>query len=164
MPDITIKTASVSDSILIETLAREIWMQHYPSIITIQQIDFMLSQFQSAAAIQKDMEGGMVYDIAFSDGDPCGYSAVFPDQTGLFLSKLYVKQSCRRQGVAKSLLYHIEQRAKESGISRIWLKCNKNNTGSLKAYERLGFSVAYSCVTDIGSGFVMDDYALEKFL
>ena len=162
MPDIEIKTAEVADAALIAALAKEIWTQHYVSIITMEQINFMLEHFQSAEAIIKDIESGTVYNIAYISGDPCGYSATVPEETGLFLSKLYVKQSCRGQGIARSLIARIDERAKNAGARRIWLKCNKHNKGSLAAYERLGFSIAYPCITDIGGGFVMDDYALEK--
>lgn len=162
MPNLEIKTANSSDAALLESLAKEIWTQHYVNIITMAQITFMLEHFQSKSAIQKDLEYGAVYDIAYFDDQPCGYSATMPDETGLYLSKLYVKQSCRGQGVARALMSRVDKRAKSAGLSRIWLKCNKRNTNSLAAYERLGFTVAYDCVTDIGGGFVMDDYALEK--
>jgi len=164
MPNIEIKSAAVTDAPLIEALAKEIWTQHYVSIITIDQINFMLENFQSAEAIKKDIESGAVYDIAFLNGNPCGYSAIVPDETGLFLSKLYVKQSCRGQGVAKAMMNRIDERAKNTKAPRIWLKCNKYNKDSLAAYERLGFTISYPCVTDIGGGFIMDDYALEKKL
>ena len=164
MPNIEIKTAEAADAPQIAVLAKEIWTQHYVSIITIEQITFMLNNYQSADAIIKGIESGAVYEIAYSVGEPCGYSATVPEETGLFLSKLYVKQSCRGQGIARSLIVRIDERAKNAGARRIWLKCNKHNKGSLAAYERLGFSIAYPCITDIGGGFVMDDYALEKIL
>lgn len=164
MPDISIKTAELSDAPLLEALAKEIWTQHYADIITMEQITYMLNNFQSSDAILQDMQSGAVYDIAYADGEPCGYSAAAPDDTGLFLSKLYVRQSCRGLGIARAMVSRIDERAKEGGASRVWLKCNKYNANSLAAYERLGFSVAYACVTDIGNGFIMDDYALEKVL
>ena len=164
MPNIMIKTANIADAPLLETLAKEIWTQHYANIITMEQIRYMVENFQSAEAIVQDMQIGAVYDIAYTDGEPCGYSAAAPDGAGLFLSKLYVRQSCRGLGIARAIVSRIEERARQSGAQRVWLKCNKYNTESLAAYERLGFSVAYPCVTDIGGGFVMDDYALEKVL
>ena len=159
-----IKTADVADAPLLEALAKEIWTQHYADIITLEQISYMLDRFQSAEAIVQDMQSGAVYDIAYADGEPCGYSAAEPDETGLFLSKLYVRQSCRGQGIARAMVNRIVHRAQETGAVRISLKCNKYNTNSLAAYERLGFTFAYPCVTDIGNGFVMDDYVLEKMI
>jgi diamine N-acetyltransferase len=44
------------------------------------------------------------------------------------------------------------------------LTVNKNNTGAISVYEKIGFRNVGSLVQDIGSGFVMDDYAMEKTL
>ena len=49
----------------------------------------------------------------------------------------------------------------KEGLEKIWLTCNRHNTGALGAYRALGFSVTRRQVTDIGSGFVMDDDVLE---
>ena len=46
----------------------------------------------------------------------------------------------------------------------IQLTVNKNNTNTIKAYEKWGFKTIDSAVTDIGSGFVMDDYIMEYYL
>lgn len=162
MPNIKIKTATIADAPLIEALAKEIWTQHYASIITMAQITYMLDRFQSADAISKDIQNGAFFDIAYLEDEPCGYSATFPKESGFFLSKLYVKQSCRAQGVARTLVSHVDARAKDVGAPRIWLTCNKHNKNSLAAYERLGFSIIEECETDIGNGFIMDDYVLEK--
>jgi ribosomal protein S18 acetylase RimI-like enzyme len=42
------------------------------------------------------------------------------------------------------------------------LTVNKNNVNAIKAYEKMGFRNVGSLVQDIGDGFVMDDYAMEK--
>jgi hypothetical protein len=42
------------------------------------------------------------------------------------------------------------------------LTVNKYNTSSIKAYLALGFSVTDAVVTDIGEGYSMDDYVMEK--
>jgi len=41
---------------------------------------------------------------------------------------------------------------------------NKRNVRAIKAYQRNGFEIADSVVTDIGGGFVMDDYVMAKDL
>ncbi|MBS1128301.1 MAG: hypothetical protein H6Q96_681, partial [Nitrospirae bacterium] len=46
----------------------------------------------------------------------------------------------------------------------LYLFVNKNNTKAIRAYERFGFVKARAVVTDIGSGFVMDDYRMELVL
>jgi ribosomal protein S18 acetylase RimI-like enzyme len=55
----------------------------------------------------------------------------------------------------------IEQLALRRGLNLLWLTVNKGNP-AVKAYERLGFRIAADLVMDIGGGFVMDDYRMEK--
>ena len=44
------------------------------------------------------------------------------------------------------------------------LSVNKRNAKAIAAYHRNGFVIAESVVTDIGGGFVMDDYVMAKEL
>ncbi|MHB8279561.1 MAG: GNAT family N-acetyltransferase, partial [Candidatus Humimicrobiaceae bacterium] len=54
------------------------------------------------------------------------------------------------------------QLTKEKALSAISLTVNKNNSNAIKAYEKLGFKNMGSVVKDIGHGFIMDDYKMEK--
>lgn len=162
--DISIKTATAPANIeTIERLAKEIWTQHYTPIIGRAQVDYMLGRFQSQSAIRQDIANGCVYFIAYGDGLACGYCAIKPDN-GLFLSKLYVMQACRGNGIARAMMRCVHACAEQNHAARIWLTCNKHNHASLCAYRRLGFTQTGACVTDIGGGFVMDDFILEKRL
>jgi hypothetical protein len=42
------------------------------------------------------------------------------------------------------------------------LAVNKNNAKAIAAYHHHGFRIADAVVKEIGSGFVMDDYLMEK--
>ena len=162
MPDrVYIKKASLQDAERIEALAREIWIQHYAPMIGEEQVNYMLVNFQSAKAIVQQILSGTIYYIAYDGNIACGYSAIKADPKGLFLSKLYVMEAYRGLGIARMMVDMIRAYAIEAGISRIWLTCNKNNAGSLSAYQQLGFSIVGESVVDIGEGFVMDDYVLE---
>jgi RimJ/RimL family protein N-acetyltransferase len=37
---------------------------------------------------------------------------------------------------------------------------NKRNQKAIRAYERAGFTIAESMTSEIGGGFVMDDYRM----
>ena len=162
MPDrVYIKKASLQDAERLEALAKEIWTQHYAPMIGEDQVNYMLVNFQSARAIAQQILSGTLYYIAYDGNIPCGYSAITPDPNGLFLSKLYVKEDYRGCGIARMMMQSIRTFALESGMNRIWLTCNKNNTGSLCAYQQLGFTIVDEAVVDIGQGFIMDDYVLE---
>jgi len=57
----------------------------------------------------------------------------------------------------------IERRALAVGAQLIALNVNRRNPAR-QAYERLGFAITGELVTDIGAGFVIDDYRMEKIL
>jgi RimJ/RimL family protein N-acetyltransferase len=164
-----IKIVKVSDKNLIsvvETLAHSIWREYFPPIIGSPQVEYMLEKFQSRQAIlnQIEKDGFLYYLLEDKNGGYLGYFAVAPQKEELFLSKLYVTAENRRKGFAKCALEFIETLARDKGLSKITLTVNKDNTGSIDAYKKLGFVVTSANITDIGDGFVMDDYRMEKAL
>jgi ribosomal protein S18 acetylase RimI-like enzyme len=98
------------------------------------------------------------------EGTWIGYLAVQPRGHELFLSKIYVTSSVRRKGRGRKALAFAEALARERGLKKITLTVNKNNRVATTAYEKAGFRNTGSLVQDIGNGFVMDDYKMEKFI
>ena len=79
----------------------------------------------------------------------------------MFLSKLYVKLEYRGNGLSKLMLENIRQFASENNLKAVYLTVNKHNDDTISIYRHLGFEVIDSVVSDIGSGFVMDDYIMQ---
>ena len=148
----------------VEQLAYEIWTQHYTPIIGIDQVDYMLENFQSFEAIEKQISEGMSYFLLFFVGEPVGYMASKPEGENMFLSKIYVLSDLRGKGIGSYAMNYLETRAKEMGCRNLSLTVNKNNTDSIRAYEKLGFINVRPLQTDIGKGFIMDDYFMKKQL
>jgi len=155
----------VSTEAQIETVARlahEIWNQHFTPIIGKAQVDYMVEKFQSKKAISEQIESGYSYYLIKADGDYIGYTGMCPKEGELFLSKLYIRVSKRGKGYGRRVVEFIEELAREKGLGKITLTVNKNNTDTIKAYEKFGFTNQGPIVQDIGNGFVMDDYKMEK--
>ena len=68
----------------------------------------------------------------------------------------------RGNGIATSLFNEIAKASADK--ESIYLTVNKYNESSIKVYEKLGFKTVDSVVTDIGGGYVMADYIMEKAL
>jgi ribosomal protein S18 acetylase RimI-like enzyme len=155
---------SASETALIAELARLIWNEHYNSIISQLQIDYMLDKFQSAAAINQQIADGMLYFLISSNSQPAGYLALMPDAKNdkLHISKIYLDAANRGLGHGKQALDFIERQCNKMHIHKLWLTVNKHNRIAIDAYQRWGFHTTGSVVTDIGKGFVMDDYVMEK--
>ena len=155
------RVASPDQIAAVAALARETWTQHYVPIIGAAQVEYMLAKFQSPEAIARQIAAeGYEYYLA----PQAGYLALVPDpaKKSLLLSKIYVKASARGTGLGRALAEFAERRCCELGCNELWLTVNRNNAGSIAFYERLGFRKTQTLVTDIGGGFVMDDWRMAK--
>jgi ribosomal protein S18 acetylase RimI-like enzyme len=158
---ITYRLAEKEESPAVAALAAAIWREHYTPLIGPEQVEYMLDRFQSGESIARDIEKGLLYYLAEDGNVPAGYMALRIDDEGLFLSKLYVEKSYRGRGIARRFVEMAVRVAQENALPRIRLTVNKGNAGSIAAYRRMGFATVESVVSDIGSGFAMDDYIME---
>ncbi len=147
---------------IIESLAREIWTEHYTPIIGREQVDYMLGRFQSREAIAEQIRSGFLYFLIGEGREYVGYIGVQPRNNELFLSKIYVSSSRRGRGYGKKAIHFIERLARERGLKKITLTVNKNNASAVAAYSKMGFRNLGPVVQKIGGGFIMDDYMMEK--
>lgn len=147
---------------LIAELASIIWTEHYPPIIGVEQVNYMLDKFQSFNAIKEQVQDGVFYFIMYFNNKPAGYLSYYKKEDSLFLSKLYVLDQYRGKKIGKTALIFIEDQLVDLGCDSISLTVNKNNSNSIKAYQKMGFKIIDTIVIDIGNGFVMDDYFLKK--
>ena len=147
-------------------LAHEIWNQHFPPMIGQEHVDYMLDKFQGVPAITRQIrEDGYEYYLIVDEDQYTGYFALVAedgDGGALQLSKLYLKRSSRGRGLGRAVLAWIEEECIARGVRELWLTVNKDNADSIAFYQRIGFGIAGSSVTDIGGGFVMDDYRMAK--
>ena len=161
---VTIKKVS-SDTELMEVavLADKIWHECFTEIISIGQIDYMVEKFQSYKAMTKQLiEQDYSYYAVRDDEELCGYIGVKPEKDDrFFLSKLYLRSDKRGRGIASLMLKKVFEEAEKCGKSRVYLMVNKHNDHAIAVYKKTGFVIADEVVTDIGSGYVMDDYILE---
>lgn len=157
-----LETKTDSEILDIATLANEIWHQHFIPIIGEAQVDYMVEKFQSYPAISRQIkEEGYEYFRIYLDAAFAGYIGVHAEENALFLSKLYIKKSCRGNHLATHAIQFLTKLCKNRNLNKIWLTCNKYNADTLAVYDHLGFIITREQVADIGNGFVMDDYILE---
>jgi GNAT superfamily N-acetyltransferase len=165
--DFVISPARDADVVAVCALAREIWLQHYPGIITVRQIEYMLAQRYSADAIRTQLRTGEAWwDKLEVRGELCGFASYERGAQALTmkLDKLYVHQMVRGKGYGAHLIDHVARTARKQGMDTLTLQVNRYNHGSVKAYLRTGFAVARTVKVDIGHGFVMDDYVMSRSL
>ncbi|MFI1771512.1 GNAT family N-acetyltransferase [Thalassobellus citreus] len=146
----------------ISKLAHTIWHEHYIKIISLEQIEYMLEKYNSVKSIEERVQVGVLFYCLTYNNEPVGYTAIENKSDYLYISKLYVLKTYRGKKIAKAAMFFTESMAKSQNISVIKLNVNKYNSNSMLAYEKMGFVKTASTIEDIGNGFVMDDYLMEK--
>lgn len=148
----------------ISALAHRIWREHYIPIIGELQVEYMLENFQSSEAMYAQYLEGYQYFMVYFEKELVGYLSVIKQNNSLFLSKIYVSKDLRGKKIGKTAMAFIEEKALEQQCKSITLGVNKYNTDSIAAYKAMGFKQVGEEITDIGNGFVMDDYSMKKLL
>ena len=144
-------------------LAASIWREHFPGIITAEQTEYMIENFQSFDAMKRQTarEGYEYYGL-FAEGEQLGYFAISPQEDGtLFLSKLYLKKEARGRGYASRMFERVKEEGRRRGLTSVWLTVNRYNDSSIAVYRHWGMKVIRDLVTEIGEGFVMDDHVFS---
>jgi diamine N-acetyltransferase len=147
---------------VISRLADIIWGHHYPGIISEAQIDYMLKRMYGVDVLRQELESAVVYNCLFADSELVGYSAHSPAVNEMKLHKLYVHPAHQRKGFGSLLLVEVERDTRARRYETLILAVNKANQQAIAAYRKHGFTIREAVVVDIGGGFVMDDYVMEK--
>ena len=141
-------------------LASEIWHEYWQDRLSPEQIEYMVDKFQSEKAITNQLENeNYTYYFIKYDRQIVGYTGLLDKEDYLFLSKLYISKDYRSKGIGSKAFKEIKKIASQK-YDRIILTVNKYNTPTINTYNKWGFKTIDSVVTDIGSGFVMDDYIM----
>jgi len=145
------------------TVIAEIWREYYTPLIGAGQVEYMLEKFQSLEAVSRQIaEENYRYFGITCNGQLAGYYAV--QSSGgdrVFLSKFYVAAMFRGRGLGRQMFEHLLAATRTGGAKTVWLMVHKYNP-TIDLYRKLGFVITEEIVTDIGNGFVMDDYVMEK--
>lgn len=161
---ILLKKAKESDIAIIQEIAKITWGPTYVPIIGQDQVDYMLEKMYSKAALESQFIDGHQFLIAEQGSKNVGFVsyAVEPQEAGVFhLHKLYVLSAAHGQGIGKFLINEVVNRVREEGGLFLRLNVNRNNKAK-EFYERAGFKIKETVDIEIGNGFYMNDYIMEK--
>ena len=161
---ITFDQAQKKDIEIIRNLAREIWYSHYTSIISTQQIEYMLQKMYACETIQEELNQGYCWDLIKINNKPVGFVSYNSETDGLKrtmkLNKLYILIEYHGKGIGQEALAHVKGKAVSKKANKLYLTVNKANKKAISAYLKFGFSTEMDIITNIGNGFVMDDYIM----
>ena len=158
-----IKKAGTDDIPLIRELTFRVWPQTYASILSQEQIDYMLEMMYSAGSLQKQItQDGCRFIIVYEDGNPVGFASYNEEEPQRWkLNKIYILQNQQGKGTGKYVINYIIDEIKKQTATSLFLQVNQYNNAKT-FYERLGFKEVDFINLDIGNGFFMNDYIMEK--
>lgn len=162
---VTTRPATENDIPLLRGLAERIWRTSYAEMIPPEQIEFMLGWMYGAEQIAREMSEGVIWELAFVDEQATGFFSIgFEEPSRAKLHKLYLLPERQGAGIGRALLERVHALAATRNAAEVWLQVNKLNTRAIRAYQRAGYVVEKSAVFEIGQGFVMDDFIMQRAL
>ncbi|MDR0932367.1 MAG: GNAT family N-acetyltransferase [Victivallales bacterium] len=163
--NITICSASKEELPIVVDLAERIWPQVYHKFLSDGQIRYMLKMLYDLPVLKKEYAAGTRFDLVFDGGEPIGFASYGPCPVHPHfcakLHKLYLDTKYHGRGIGTMVLCHIIKETRDREYRVLHLNVNKKNQTAIQAYERNGFHKIEESVTDIGGGFIMDDYIME---
>lgn len=160
-----IRTAVVADFPDIQRIAQATWPVTFADILSPRQIDYMLEWMYSLPSLREQVSvRGHVFLLADLAGEPVGYLSYETDYQGTAatkIHKIYILPTAQGHGIGRQLIEACAERARSAGNKALLLNVNRNNR-AVQFYEYLGFAVIGREDIDIGEGFLMEDFVMEK--
>ena len=156
-----IRLAQPEDAEVIRDLSYRIWPRVYASMISLEQMDYMLEWMYNTDTLRRQMQDEGVRFLILSTDRPIGFAGFGPSSDRRFkLHKLYVDPDHHGQGLGQLLMNHVWAMLPKD-CTGVELQVNKANPAK-EFYQRLGFIIEKEAVFAIGHGYVMDDYIMFK--
>ncbi|MFW0736057.1 GNAT family N-acetyltransferase [Flavobacterium sp. T12S277] len=162
---ITISEATVSDIKLIQKIVHVTWPITYGEILTKEQLVYMLDLFYSEEALTDQLvkKEQLFYRID-EDQTNIGFIGIEHNYKGKAVTKIhkiYLLPETQGKGIGKKVIEEIEKLGAENNSHALSLNVNRFNT-ALGFYKKIGFEIIGESDLDIGNGYLMEDYVMEK--
>ena len=151
---------------IVRNLAEIIWPVTYGKIISSEQIDYMMDMTYSITSLEKQLQNNKIFLLVEEEHHFLGFASYevnCDNSNKTKIHKLYVLPETQGKGIGRQLIDCIADIALKNGNPALYLTVNKNNKAK-DFYIKNGFEITSSAVFDIGNGYVMDDYIMEKKL
>ena len=152
----------------IRLLAEEIWPDTYSHILSQEQLRYMLDLFYHPNALrQQHTEQKHRFIIAFDEyNNACGFASFskMPDEENRYrLHKLYVLPKLQGRGLGNAFIQQITAEIQTDKPVYLELNVNRYNKAIL-FHKKCGFSIIREEDIEIGNGYFMNDYVMEKMI
>lgn len=147
----------------VRDIAAEVWPKTFAPILPPEQIPYMMNMMYAPEVMERELREGYRFAALLVDGMPSGYISWSPYHGDTAkLHKVYLLTSCHGKGFGRMMLDYASDVCRAAGFKRLRLNVNKHNERAISVYRKNGFVTVESVKNDIGGGFYMDDYVMEK--
>jgi ribosomal protein S18 acetylase RimI-like enzyme len=164
---ITISEATVNDIKLIQEIAHITWPITYGAILSKEQLDYMLDLIYSdEALINQYHKNEQLFYLISEDNVTLGFIGIehnYKGETVTRIHKIYLLPETQGRGIGKKVIDEIEKFALKNNSKALSLNVNRFNA-ALGFYKKIGFEVVDEVNINIGNGYLMEDYVMEKKL
>ncbi|NDA98284.1 MAG: GNAT family N-acetyltransferase [Flavobacteriia bacterium] len=151
---------------LTQNLAEKIWPSAYGTILSKEQLSYMLNWMYSIETLEKSFDKGNEFYCAFDNDLPLGFlelEFLSEEASSVKLQKIYVLPSEQNKGIGKKFLQLALLRAKNRGARNVILQVNRANK-AVEFYLKNNFCIIGEEDFPIGNDYYMNDYVMEKTL
>ncbi len=163
-----IRHAQKNELHLIRKIAFETWPISYKNILSNNQLIYMLNMFYDLDALaSQQAQLNHQFILAFDDwGNEMGFACYSKEieypTTKYLLHKLYILPNQQGKNVGTKLLdFVLKEIKKTKERAIVQLNVNRHNN-ALNFYLKHGFSIIHEEDNDIGEGYFMNDYVMQK--
>lgn len=163
---LSLHTATPTDLNAIQKIANETWPSAFGAILSREQIEYMLEMMYSSVSLEEQINKGHHFLIVKEENDDLAFASYELHYNGLpktKIHKIYTLPTAQNKGIGKLLMNAIIEKAKENQDTTLTLNVNRYNT-AYEFYKRLGFEQVGEENIDIGQGYLMEDFIMEKVL
>ncbi len=160
----TISVTTKNQLTIVQELAKAIWPDTYGAILSQEQLDYMMNMMYSIESLENQYETNKIFLLANDENGFIGFASYeinFENSNKTKIHKLYVLPQIQGKGIGKNFIHYINEIAKANTNSGLILNVNKYNKAK-DFYLNYGFEITKSIIVDIGKGYIMDDYVMEK--
>lgn len=153
-----------NDLKIVQELAFQIWPTAYGEILKKEQIEYMINKMYSLTSLEQQVQKGAAFYLLWENNIPIGFFSIEnnnPVEKTLRLHKLYLHPNKQGNGYGKLMLQSIEKIGKEVGMEKINLNVNRFNN-AVYVYQKQGYTIVLEEDVEIGNGYLMEDYQMEK--
>ena len=148
---------------LVSELAQEIFVQHYTKL-TPKVAAALADKYQSDILTDDEIHSGVInYFLIYLGSEPVGYFAMDLGPAGaLCLSRLFLKEKARGQGIGRSVVAYAQKLAEGDGRSRLYMQVWAKDLKAEGFCKRCRFRPAGVEPVEVLPGVTLDIKTWEK--